>query len=87
MRASDALEKLSATHANWIDPYAQEILSVASKRDEQEIRWHAAQILPRLALTPRQRELAIDLLFGFLKDQSRILQRWAFHRLRRARVG
>jgi HEAT repeat protein len=77
MRASDALEKVSAKHPEWLSPHAESILDAAAKRDEQEVCWHAAQILPRLDLTPDQQDAAVRLLFGFLDKPSRILRSFA----------
>lgn len=77
MRAADALEKVSAARADLCDPFARDLLFVAAKSDEQEVRWHAAQILPRLTLSRRQRGEAVDLLFEFLQDKSRIVQAFA----------
>lgn len=77
MRAADALEKLTISNADWLDPYAQNILAAVTANGEQEIRWHAAQILPRLRLTAAQRETSVELLFEFMVDKSRIVQSFA----------
>jgi hypothetical protein len=77
MRAADTLEKVSAQKPDWLDPFAGKLLAVASASDEQEIRWHAAQMFSRLRFSNAQRNKAIDLLFEFLKDKSRITQAFA----------
>jgi hypothetical protein len=43
---------------------------------QQEVRWHVAQLLPRLALTASRRARAITILRGFVDDDSRIV--WTF---------
>jgi len=73
MRCADAIEKVAHTHSNWLNPHAQFFLEQAG-RTQQEIRWHMAQIIPRLSLTPPQRKQGIDLLMGYLKDRSAIVR-------------
>jgi HEAT repeat protein len=50
------------------------VLTEVAAIDQQEVRWHVAQLLPRLALTPPQRAQAITILRGFLDDDSRIVR-------------
>lgn len=76
MRAADALEKVSAKEAGWLAPFAAEILQ-ATESEDQELRWHAAQILPRLSLDRTQRSEAEERLFGLLDDASRIVRVFA----------
>jgi hypothetical protein len=40
-----------------------------------------AQILPRLPLTPRERTVAIDIFFDYLKDRSSIVKTHAMQAL------
>ena len=77
MRAADALEKVSAQHADWVAPFAEDILSAAERRPDQEVRWHAAQTLPRLGLDAGQRDRAVALLMECLDAESRILRAFA----------
>jgi hypothetical protein len=44
---------------------------------QQEVRWHLAQLLPRLALTEQQRTRAVVILSGFLDDDSRTVRTFA----------
>lgn len=50
MRAADAIEKISRRHPEFIQPYKEEIISEISKIDQQEVRWHWAQMVTRLEL-------------------------------------
>lgn len=61
MRAADALAKLSVPRLDGITPHADRILRAATDHDQQGIDWHAAQILPRLAVTEAQRAVAVEL--------------------------
>ncbi|MDJ0820254.1 MAG: hypothetical protein QNJ09_00415 [Paracoccaceae bacterium] len=77
MRAADALEKVSAQQPRWVDGFAQDILDAALGCEQQEVRWHAAQTLPRLQLEAGQRAAAVELLFACLESDSRILRAFA----------
>lgn len=74
MRASDALEKISRTHPEHLKPYKTFILKRVLQNTQQEVRWHTAQILPRLDLSKRERGLAAKWLFEYLEDTSKIVQ-------------
>jgi hypothetical protein len=81
MRASDAIEKISRQRPEWLTPHKLEFLGLAGGTDQVEVRWHMAQILPRLSLTPRERIVAIDILFDYLKDRSSIVKTHAMQGL------
>lgn len=73
MRSSDAVEKISARYPEWLQPYKDYLLSEVSKINQQEVRWHFAQILPRLTLTQDEQRQMSNLLLTFLNDQSNIV--------------
>jgi hypothetical protein len=77
MRAADAIEKISARRPELLRPHKRKLLAVAGSTDQQEIRWHAALIIPRLNLTPKERVAALDILFDYLRDKSSIVKTWA----------
>ncbi len=81
MRASDAIEKISRRRPEWLAPHKLDFLGLAGGTDQIEVRWHMAQILPRLPLTPRERIVAIDILFDYLKDRSSIVKTHAMQGL------
>jgi hypothetical protein len=77
MRAADAIEKITARRPELLPPYKRKLLAIAGSSDQQEIRWHAALIIPRLELTARERAAALDILFDYLRDKSSIVKTWA----------
>lgn len=77
MRASDALEKITITHPEWLKPFKKIILSEIIKIEQKEVRWHLAQILPRLNLTKIERKKIYDLMQEYLKDKSSIVKTFA----------
>lgn len=74
MRAADAAEKLTVTHPQWLRPFKRRLISLARRVEQQELRWHLAQILPRLELLRRDHMIVAGILRGYLKDQSRIVK-------------
>ena len=82
MRAADAVEKVSAERPEWACPCKAEFLAGLPAFRRPEMRWHAAQILPRLDLTANERgSLAVPVLLDYLKDKSRIVRTFALQAL------
>jgi len=81
MRAADAVEKVTAKHPDWLKPYKRKLLGPIAAIDQQEVRWHVAQMLPRLPLTVQQRRKATDILLGYLNDESSITRTFALQAL------
>jgi hypothetical protein len=46
MRTADAVEKISAKRPEYLQPYKQDLLQVVSQIEQQEVRWHLAQMIP-----------------------------------------
>lgn len=82
MRAADALEKISVQRPEWLQPYKQDLLERLPDMVQPEVRWHVAQMLPRLALTPEERDARVlPVLLDYLRDKSRIVQTFALQAL------
>jgi hypothetical protein len=81
MRAADAVEKVTRKKPALLQPYKKELLGLMADADEQEVRWHLAVMIPRLALTASERERAAQLLNGYLKDHSSIVKTFALQGL------
>jgi hypothetical protein len=81
MRASDAAEKISRVHPAWLKPHKKLIITTIADVGQQEVRWHAAQILPRLELSSDERRKVVALLKSYLSDDSRIVKTFAMQGL------
>lgn len=81
MRCADVAEKVSGAHPDWLQPHKEALLSFASTVQEKEVRWHMAQMLPRLQLAAVERRRAVALLFQYLDDPSRIVKTWSMQAL------
>jgi hypothetical protein len=80
-RTADALEKASAIAPAILRPHKRALLRVAAAARQQEVRWHLAQMLPRLELTVRERAHVVALVRSYLDDPSRIVAVCALHAL------
>lgn len=74
MRASDAVEKITRTKPDYLQSHKSFLLNLVMESKQQEVRWHLAQIIPRLELSPEERYGAAEKLFTFLEDSSKIVQ-------------
>lgn len=74
MRAADAVEKATRRHPAWLAPFKRRLLGEIAAVDQPEVRWHVAQMLPRLRLASGEEARAVRILMGYLKDESRIVK-------------
>lgn len=81
MRASDAVEKITRLHPEFLRPHKNNFIKVLARSRQKEVRWHLAQILPRLELTPKERQQVFEILLSFLDDNSRIVKTFAMQGL------
>lgn len=80
-RAADAVEKATREHPELLDPFKTELLGLMPEARPAAVRWHLAQLLPRLGLTGAERRRAIDLLRSYLNDRSSIVKTFAMDSL------
>ena len=81
MRAADAIEKASARNPKLLQPHKRIVLKKIAAIPQQEVRWHIAQIIPRLQLTPKELDHAVSILFDYLDDKSSIVKTFAMQAL------
>ena len=81
MRAADATEKVSVKRPEVLHPFKAEILGLLAEAQEQELRWHLAQMVPRLPLTLEECARAASVLRDYLDDRSSIVKTFAMQAL------
>jgi hypothetical protein len=81
MRAADAMEKISYENPASLQPFKTQLIRLARKTQQQELRWHTAQMIPRLNLTPKEIATVTDIFFDYLKDKSKIVVTFAMQAL------
>lgn len=81
MRAADAAEKVTAHNPMLLERHKKKILSTIAAIDQKEVRWHVAQMIPRLSMTAVERKQAVRILNGYLEDPSSIVRTSAMQAL------
>lgn len=81
MRAADATEKVSVQRPGLLKRFKPELLGLADEATQAELRWHLAQILPRLPLTRVERGRVMARLREYLQDHSSIVKTFALQGL------
>ncbi len=81
MRAADAVEKVTREHPEWLQPWKRCLLDDIACRQEQELRWHVAQLLPRLRMSAAEKRQAVTILHDYLEDKSSIVRTFSMQAL------
>jgi hypothetical protein len=81
MRCADVVEKVSAQHPEYLVPYKRKLINKVSKINQQEVRWHVAQLFSRLELTNNDRKEVLKILSDYLKDKSKIVKTFSMQAL------
>lgn len=74
MRAADAMEKVSLIHPEYLHQHKKFLIQQAAQSDQKEVRWHLAQMLPRLKLDRVEKQQVIGILLTYFSDSSSILK-------------
>lgn len=81
MRAADVAEKVSARKPRLLDRHKPELLGLLAETEQIELRWHLTAMVPRLRLTPPERQRAVAALHCYLNDRSSIVKTFALQGL------
>ena len=81
MRAADAMEKISADDPHLLEPFKSKLLGLARQTRQQELRWHLAQMIPRMDLTAQETNAVTDIFVDYLTDDSKIVVTFAMQAL------
>lgn len=76
MRAADLIEKISLKHPEWLSKHKKEILGLCETASDKELKWHLAQLLPRLKLSAKDSEKTWKRLSVWLlnKNESKLVR-------------
>jgi HEAT repeat protein len=81
MRSADAAEKIAALRPDLLQSYKRRLLREVAPIEQQEVRWHVAQLISRIKLSRTERRIAVEILSRYLKDDSRIVRTFALQGL------
>lgn len=79
MCAADALEQISGRNPELLQVFQNEIFEIAKTIQQKEVRWHMAQIAPRLNFDESRARQWIEILKTYLNDKSRIVVTFAMN--------
>jgi hypothetical protein len=81
MRCADAVEKITVQHPGYVQPFKTKLIHQVARSGQQEVRWHVAQMVPRLDLNAEERELVVAILLDYLSDRSKIVKTFSMQAL------
>jgi len=70
MRSADALEKVSKIRPEFLQPFKNRLINEVSEVQQQEVRWHVAQMISYLELTKSDMKNIMTILFSYI-DSSK----------------
>jgi hypothetical protein len=76
MRAADAIEKITVKHPEYLRLHKSQLLRVLKGAEHKELKWHVAQLIPRVDLNRKELEHVWAILTHWTKnkDESRIVR-------------
>jgi hypothetical protein len=81
IRAADAVEKISRRQPQLLAPFKSQLIDRTAFSDHAEVRWHVAQMLPRLRLSSSEHSAIVAILSDYLMDRSSIVRTSALQSL------
>ncbi len=82
MRSADIIEKVSSKHPEYLQPFKSELIEKVSKIEQQEVRWHLAQMFSYIKVNKKERNEIIKILYSYLeKDDSKIVKTFSMQTL------
>jgi hypothetical protein len=81
MRSADAIEKISTQRPYLLQAYKSKLLQEVARSEQQEVRWHVAQMLPRLDMNQEELETTVEILLHYLDDESKIVKTFSMQAL------
>jgi hypothetical protein len=70
MRAADAIEKISITKPGFLLKHKFRLLKLLNEAENKELKWHLAQIIPRLPLSEKKTDKVFKIFSGWLMNRT-----------------
>ena len=81
-RSADAVEKNTKSRPDLLAPFKKRLLTEIAAISQQEVRWHVAQMIPRLPLSSRERNMVVQTLSLWVdSEKSRIVRTFSLQAL------
>ena len=82
MRSADAIEKVSAKRPEYLRPFKSKLINQISKIEQQEVRWHVAQMFSYIKINKIERDKIIKILLSYIvTDESKIVKTFSMQTL------
>jgi len=82
MRSADAIEKVSAKHPEYLQPFKSKLINQIPKIEQQEVRWHVAQMFSYIKINKIERDKIIKILLSYMEtDESKIVKTFSMQTL------
>lgn len=82
MRSADAIEKVSAKRPEYLRPFKSKLINQISKIEQQEVRWHVAQMFSYIETSKIERNKIIKILLSYIvTDESKIVKTFSMQTL------
>ncbi len=75
------LARRPAHHPEYLAPYKTRLIRLAGAAQQQEVRWHLAQLLSRVELSGPERRRVVAIMSEYLTDTSKIVKTFAMQTL------
>lgn len=70
LRAADVIEKISQAHPEFLYPHSNKIIALTALAENKEMKWHLAQLIPRLRLNKIRQKAVLKLLNEWACDKT-----------------
>ena len=70
MRSADAIEKVTRRHPNLLQAYQVSLFQQLQIATQQEVRWHLAQLMPRLTWTGDEASGIVHVLTDWIATET-----------------
>lgn len=70
MRSADVIEKVSSQHPEYLQPFKNRLINEVSGVNQQEVRWHLAQMFSYLKLNKEERERIAKMLLSWTDSEK-----------------
>jgi hypothetical protein len=76
MRSADAIEKITLSRPEYLQPHKSELLKLLTSAKHIELKWHMAQLVVRVKLNAEEAGAVWDILtqWALTKKESRIVR-------------
>jgi len=82
MRSADAIEKVSVKHPEYLQPFKSKLINQIPKIEQQEVRWHVAQMFSYIKINKTERDKIIKILLSYIEtDESKIVKTFSMQTL------